>query len=71
MAAITKAQLANLIKEAFDFDSDKEVSPAEARQRQADKIADAVSQFVIGRTTTVTGTSATGGAVTGTGVIKV
>jgi hypothetical protein len=71
MAAITKAQLANLIKEAFDFDSDKEVSPAEARQRQADKIADAVSQFVIGRTTTVTGTSATGGVVTGTGTIKV
>lgn len=71
MAAITKAQLATLIKEAFDFDSDKEVNPAEARQRQADKIADAVSQFVIGRTTTVTGTSATGGAVTGTGTIRV
>lgn len=71
MAAITKAQLANLIKEALDFDSDKEVNPADARQRQADKIADAVSQFVIGRTTTVTGTSATGGVVTGTGVIKV
>lgn len=71
MAAITEAQLANLIKEAFDFDSDKDVNPAEARQRQANKIAAAVSQFVIGRTTTVTGTSATGGAVTGTGVIKV
>ena len=71
MAAITEVQLANLIKEAFDFDSDKEVNPSEARQRQADKIADAVSQFVIGRQTTVTGTSATGGAVTGTGVIKV
>ena len=71
MAAITKAQLANLIKEALDFDSDKVVNPAEARQRQADKIADAVSQFVIGRQTTVTGTTVTGIAVTGTGIIKV
>lgn len=72
MAAITQAQLAAKIKAAFDFDSDKAgVKPEEARQRQANEIAEAVAQFVIGRTTTVTGTSATGGAVTGTGVIKV
>lgn len=72
MAAITQAQLAAKIKAAFDFDSDKVgVSPAEARQRQANEIAEAVAQFVIGRETQVTGTSATGGAVTGTGVIKV
>lgn len=72
MAAITEAQLAQKIKTAFDFDSDKEgIKPEEARQRQANEIAAAVAQFVIGRTTTITGTSATGGPVTGTGVIKV
>ncbi|SHH75240.1 hypothetical protein [Flavobacterium johnsoniae] len=70
MAAITKAQLAQKIKEAFDADSDVQVNPSEARKRQADKIADAISLFVIGRETIVTGTSATGGAVTGTGIIK-
>lgn len=70
MPAITKAQLAEKIKQAFDDDSDVNVNPSEARKRQADKIADAVSAFVIGRETIVTGTSATGGAVTGTGIIK-
>lgn len=71
MAAITEAELATLIKEAFDFDSDKSgVNPEEARQRQANKIAAAIGKFVVGRETLVTGTSATGGAVTGTGTIK-
>jgi hypothetical protein len=70
MPAITKAQLAQLIEKAFNDDSDVPVDPAEARKRQSLKIADAVSLFVIGRETIVTGTSATGGAVTGTGIIK-
>ncbi|MDQ8012046.1 MAG: hypothetical protein REI96_06340 [Flavobacterium nitrogenifigens] len=70
MPAITKEQLAQKIEQAFNEDSDTQVNPADARKRQAQKIADAVSLFVIGRETTVTGTSATGGAVTGTGIIK-
>lgn len=67
---ITEAQLANLIKDAFDADSDTQVNPAEARQRQAEKIANAIKQYVVGRQTVVTGSSATGGPVTGTGVIQ-
>lgn len=68
--AITKQQLAQTIKEAFDYDSDREVNPAEARKRQADKIAQAIADYVVGRETLVTGTSATGGPVTGKGIIK-
>ncbi|HMI04274.1 MAG TPA: hypothetical protein VK541_17430 [Pedobacter sp.] len=34
------------IKEAFDFESDKDVNPAEARERQAHKIALAIEVFV-------------------------
>lgn len=59
-----------LFEAAFDAESDVDVTPAEARERIAQKLADAVEQFVVGRQTTVTGTSATGGAVTGTGTIK-
>lgn len=71
MAAITEAQLAAFIQDAFDTYSDVEVDPREARREQAKKIAAAVAQFVIGRTTIVTGTTATGVAVTGTGVIQI
>ncbi|MCG8889391.1 hypothetical protein G1K95_13675, partial [Tenacibaculum finnmarkense] len=44
--------------------------PEVARKEMALKEAKAINDFVIGRTTTVTGASATGGPVTGTGVIK-
>lgn len=67
---ITEQQLAKVIQDAFDFDSDRDVNPAEARQRLAEKIAAGVAEYVVGRTTTVTGSSATGGPVTGTGIIK-
>lgn len=66
---IDEQQLAQLIQEAFDMYSDVQCEPSEARQQQALKIAQAISQFVIGRTATVVGTSATGGAVTGTATI--
>ncbi len=70
MAAITQQQLAAKIKEAMELKSnDPEVNIEEARNHLADEIAEGVAQFVIGRQTTVTGTSATGGAVTGTGTI--
>lgn len=68
--AITEQQLSKILQDAFDFDSDKEVNPAEARKRLAEKIASGVAQFVIGRTTVVTGASATGGPVTGKGIIQ-
>lgn len=66
---INETQLANLIQEAFDMYSEVECDPATARTQQALKIASAISQFVIGRTATVTGTSVSGGAVTGTATI--
>lgn len=70
--ALNKIALTQAIKDAFDFESEKDVNPAEARERQAQKIADAIDVFVKSGdvTTMVTGTSATGGAVTGTGAGK-
>lgn len=68
---ITEAQLAEKFKAALDARSgDPDVDIEEARQKLADELAEGVAQFVIGRQTTVTGTSATGGAVTGTGIIQ-
>ena len=70
MAAITQVQLAAKIKSAMELNSDDpEVNIEEARNHLANEIAEGIAQFVIGRQTTVTGTSATGGAVTGTGII--
>ncbi len=71
MAAITEAQLSAKIKAVLDLKSgDPEVNIEEARQSLADELAQAIAQFVQARTTIVTGTSATGGAVTGTGIIQ-
>lgn len=67
---IDETTLANLILQAFDAYSDVAVDPQTARQKQAEMIASAVAQFVIGRQTVVTGTSVSGGAVTGSGVIQ-
>lgn len=70
MAAITKQQLKERIQQAFDMFSNVEVEPANAREQQAQKIADAIELYVVGRETIVTGTSASGGPVTGTGIIQ-
>ena len=51
---ITETQLAEQIEAAFDAEADQVVNPAEARKRVAQKIAAAVAQFTVGRTTTVT-----------------
>lgn len=61
--------LEQAIQEAFDFDSEVDVNPAEARARQARKIANAIEAFVKSGevNTNVTGASATGGAVQGVG----
>ena len=68
--ATTKTQLKAAILNAMDLNSDKELDPAEARDAFAQRLADAIEAYVVTRTTTVTGTSATGGAVTGTGIIQ-
>jgi len=67
---ISEAQLASLLESAYDAESDLEVNPAEARQRIAQKQAQAIAQFVQGRNTIVTGTSSDGATVTGTGIIQ-
>lgn len=66
----------SLIKDLLSLveeESDKDVDPKEARERQAERLARAIHVFVnTGEVNTVvTGTSATGGAVTGTGKGKV
>ena len=71
MAAITKAQLsARLQAIRNQFNDTVGVDIIDARKKIADEEADAINDFVIGRLTTVTGTSASGGAVTGTGTIQ-
>lgn len=71
MPVISQAELAAKIKAAMDFNSDDpEVNIEAARQHFADELAEGIAQFTVGRETSVTGTSATGGAVTGTGTIK-
>ena len=67
---INQVQLNQLIKQALDAESDVNVNPAEARERMADSLAQAIALFVIGRQTIVTGTSATGGPITGVGIIQ-
>ena len=59
------------IAQAMEANSgDAELDPIQARQQFASALAEAVHDFVVGRTTIVTGTSATGGAVTGEGIIN-
>ena len=69
---ITKAQYSQGLQDIRNQFNDKvDIDILEARKTIADQEAQLISDFVIGRKTTVIGTSATGGAVTGTGTIKV
>jgi len=52
MAAITKEQLADKIELAFDRQADVVVDVDQARRKIAEDIAQAVNDFVIGRTAT-------------------
>ena len=64
--ALDKTSLANAIQAAFDAESDIEVNTAEARQRTATAIANAIEAFV--QSGMVTGTCATpagAGTITG------
>ncbi|WP_438710866.1 hypothetical protein ACSTS3_19705 [Aquimarina muelleri] len=67
---ITEAELANLLEQAYDVEADAGATPEEARRRFAEKQAAAITQFVVGRTTTVTGIASDGATVTGTGIIN-
>lgn len=66
----TLAQLIDKIELAYNNQSDVVVDPATARRLIAEEIGTAVALHLIGRETIVTGTSATGGAVTGTGIVQ-
>lgn len=68
---LTKKQLANkLFAIRQEYSNKQNIDPETARREMALKEAQAINDFVIGRTTNVTGTSVSGGAVTGTGTIK-
>jgi len=57
---LVKTNLKNDIKAAFDDEANKEVDPAEARERIAEKIADAVDSYIKAGTVTVDPASHTG-----------
>jgi len=67
--AITKEQLKNQIREAYDAESDRNISfddIDEARERIAQKIADAVESYVVSRTVSVPGVQPGAATVIGT-----
>lgn len=71
MAAITKEQLSQRLQDIRNqFNDNPAINILDARKMISDQEADAINDFIVGRTTTVSGTSATGGAVTGTGTIQ-
>ncbi|MEQ3500595.1 hypothetical protein ABMY20_12630 [Tenacibaculum sp. SSH1-16] len=69
--AISVNDLAQRLQSIKDeYSNNPNINPAVARREMSEKEAQAIADFVIGRETTVTGTSQSGGTVTGTGVIK-
>ncbi len=70
---LNKTTLAQAIQKAFDDESDTDVDPAEARQRTAQKIADAIDTYIKAGTVNVSVTttgSATAQSGTGVGTIS-
>lgn len=65
MAAISEAELADRIEFAFVSYSQTPVDPVVARGAQADLIASAIADFVIGRNVTVPGVQSGGSVATG------
>lgn len=67
--ATTKTQLAAAFKNALDHDSEKSIedigTPAQARERLANALADAVEAYVVTRQVTVGGVQVGGGTATG------
>ncbi len=69
--AITKKELAQGLERIYNDYSNKEgLSPQQSRKKIAEAQADLIANFVIGRSTVVTGTSATGGVVNAKGIIQ-
>ena len=69
--AITKEDLAEGLQTIRNqFMDNPDIKIADARKLIAEQEAQLINDFVVGRKTSVTGTSATGGAVTGTGIIE-
>jgi hypothetical protein len=69
--SITQSELENRIKTILDADSNNpQTDPEAARKRLAFGLAKAISDFVIGRLTKVTGITSDGKSVTGKGVIQ-
>jgi hypothetical protein len=69
---LVKASLKAAIQSALDTEATKtseQDDPAKSRERIAGAIADAVHQFILSATITVTGVSPSG-PVTGTGIIS-
>lgn len=67
--ATTKTQLATAFLNALNFDSEKSLdaieSPAKARQRLANALADAVEAYVVTRNVNVNGVQPGSGTATG------
>lgn len=55
-----------MIKTALDDSSDVVVDPAQARADQANKLADAIDAYVMGRLVTVVGVTPGSGSAAGT-----
>jgi hypothetical protein len=71
MAAITQQQLEDgLYAIRNQYSDDSEIDIDVARRNIAKQEAKLIADFVIGRKTGVTGTSVSGGAITGTGTIQ-
>lgn len=68
--AIDVNTLEQRILNILEDNSQNELDPAQARRQFAKKLAEAIEAYVITRKTKVTGTSVSGGAVTGTGIIE-
>lgn len=69
--ATTQEELAQeLFQIKQEFSNKPDLDPEACRREMAEKEAEAFANFVIGRTTTVSGSSVSGGAVTGTGTIQ-
>lgn len=69
--ALTTTQLADAIEQAMVATSQQPgLDPVAARKQYSIALAAAITAFVVGRTTVVVGSSATGGPVTATGTIS-
>lgn len=67
---ITVNKLEQRILSILEDNSQVELDPVQARRKFAKEFAEAIEAYVVTRTTRVIGTSVSGGAVNGTGIIE-